>query len=335
MTPLERYRAVVEGSEPDIVPRVPILMQYAAEYIGSNYGAFAFDYRVLVEANMACAEHFGFDQVSAISDPYRETEGFGGHVAYPRDTVPTCTAPLEEGMDLKLLNKPDPENSVRMRDRVDAIRAYDERCGGRFSILGWIEGPAAEAATLRRPVQFLMDLVDDPDGLCRLMDICTENGIRFAEAQLAAGADTIGIGDAIASQVSPKMYETYVLPREKRMVDAIHAAGGLVKLHICGNIKHLLSGIATLGVDILDVDHMVDLAYTRSVAGPKVVLTGNVDPVAGIKDGTPVSIRRAIEACRDSAGDPYMVNAGCEVPAGTPEENLMAMCEPVPFANGE
>lgn len=38
MTGLERYRNMIEGKPCDIVPRVPILMQFAAEYIGSNTG---------------------------------------------------------------------------------------------------------------------------------------------------------------------------------------------------------------------------------------------------------------------------------------------------------
>jgi uroporphyrinogen decarboxylase len=29
-------------------------------------------------------------------------------------------------------------------------------------------------------------------------------------------------------------------------------------------------------------------------------------------------------------GNPYMVNAGCEIPPGTPPANLKALCEPVP-----
>ena len=70
------------------------------------------------------------------------------------------------------------------------------------------------------------------------------------QAQIAAGADTIGIGDAIASQVSPDIYDRLIQPREKKLVRAIQAAGGLVRLHICGNITHLLAGIADLGVNI-------------------------------------------------------------------------------------
>lgn len=47
MTPLQRYLATLAGSPVDHLARLPILMQFAAERIGSNYAAFASDYRVL------------------------------------------------------------------------------------------------------------------------------------------------------------------------------------------------------------------------------------------------------------------------------------------------
>jgi len=325
----ERYFAVLEGRRPDFVPRIPILMQFAAEFIGSNYGAFASDYRVLVQANLACAEAFGFDQVSCISDPYRETEGFGGQVEYVPDGVPRCTHPLAEDRSLERLRRPDPMTSVRMRDRIEACRAYRALAANRYSILGWVEGPAAEAADLRDTINFIYDLVDDPAYAADLMDRCLEVAIAFAKAQLETGADTIGIGDAIASQLSPDLYEQLIQPREKQLVRAIQEAGGRVRLHICGDITHLLPGIADLGVDILDVDHMVDLARVRAVVGPRVVIAGNLDPAEAILRGTPDTIREGIGRCRDQAGWPFMVCAGCEIPSGTPPENLKALCEPL------
>ena len=100
MNSYERYLSVLQQSRPDVVPRVPILMQYAAEYIGSDYGEFAADYRVLVKANEQCAQDFGFDQLSCISDPYRETQGFGAEIEYRRDGPPRSSTLLAGSKDL-------------------------------------------------------------------------------------------------------------------------------------------------------------------------------------------------------------------------------------------
>lgn len=333
MTPLERYLATLAGQPVDHLARVPILMQFAAEHIGSNYGAFASDYRVLTAANLACARDFGLDQVSTISDPYRETQGFGAKIIYQPDMVPYCEKhPLEDNPDLDLLPRPNPLEAERMRDRIEAVRTYRQAVGGQYSILGWVEGPAAEAADLRKLDNFFMDLLDNEAYIGELMDRCVDVALDFARCQIEAGADTVGIGDAAASQVSADVYQNLVLPREARLVRGIQALGAKVRLHICGNITHLLPGIATLGVDILDVDHMVDLATARQAVGPRTVLAGNLDPVAAVMKSDPDTIRQRIRELHAIAGPAFMVNAGCEIPSRTPPANLHALCEPVTSA---
>jgi MtaA/CmuA family methyltransferase len=156
-------------------------------------------------------------------------------------------------------------------------------------------------------------------------------GIDFARAQIEAGADTIGVGDAICSQVSPRIYEQYILPRQQRLMQAIHGLGAVVRLHICGNITHLLAGIASLPVDVLDVDHMVDIRRVRDALGQNVTLGGNIDPVAGVMQGTVELIRQTTLETYRKVGNPFFVNAGCEIPPGTPPENLRALCEPIPY----
>jgi uroporphyrinogen-III decarboxylase len=96
-------------------------------------------------------------------------------------------------------------------------------------------------------------------------------------------------------------------------------------------MTHLLPGISDLGVDILDVDHMVDMRLVRRTMGDKVILTGNLDPVSVVKNGTPDLIRNALHKVYKEVGNPYMINAGCEIPSGTPVENLRALCEEIPF----
>jgi MtaA/CmuA family methyltransferase len=330
MTPRERYLAVLRGDRPDILPRLPILMQFAAEHIGSHYDAFASDYRVLVEANLRCAEEFGLDQLSAISDPYRETAGFGAPIEFRRDGVPLCLKPpLEDDPDLAKLPRPDPLQAPRMHDRIQAVHSFRARAGDHYSIMGWVEGPAAEAADLRGVSNFFMDLLDNPDYACALMARCVETAIDFGYAQIATGADTVGIGDAVASQVSAKTYESLILPFEQQLVAALHQRGVHVRLHICGNITHLLPRIATLGVDIIDLDHWVDLAQARRVLGPRIVLAGNVDPVSCVMQGSPEAIKAAVARCHAAAGMPFMVAAGCEIPASTPPANLHALCTPI------
>jgi len=331
MTSLERYLKTLKHEPVDFLPRVPILMQFAAEYIGSDYAAFASDYKVLVEANLRCREDFGFDQVSVISDPYREAQGFGGKIRYEKDHPPVCEQiVVPEITDLSgLPENPDPYQSERMLDRLLAVREFKKRVGGECSILGWVEGPAAEAADLHGVENFLMDLMLEPEACSELMKRCTQTAIRFAQAQLAEGADTIGVGDAICSQLPPALYREWVWPYEKQLCEAIRAKGGLVKLHICGDITHLLPHLAELPIDVLDLDHKNDPVVARWLIGPKIAIAGRLDPVAEILHGTPAAIRAAVLDGYAKLGAPHLVMAGCEIPPGTPPANLKALCEEV------
>ncbi len=80
----------------------------------------------------------------------------------------------------------------------------------------------------------------------------------------------------------------------------------------------LLPGLASLNLDVFDVDHMVGLGKVREALGPKVAIGGNLDPVADILRGNPDFIRAKLERCYQEVGNPFIVHAGCEIPSGTP-----------------
>ena len=77
---------------------------------------------------------------------------------------------------------------------------------------------------------------------------------------------------------------------------------------------------------------MVDMLTVRKALGEDVALCGNIDPASAVRMGSPEAIRESILNIYREVGNPYMVGAGCEIPSGTPEENLKALCEPVPYS---
>lgn len=233
MNSFERYMKMVKGEKVDFVPRVPILMHFAAKYINASYNNFSRDYRILVQANRSLVQNFGIDQLDIMSDPWRETSAFGGKIEYYEDTIPSCTHPLENSKNLSKLKKPNPFRSPRMLNAINAIKEFKKLVGGEYSITGWVEGPAAEASDLRGVSNFMMDLYDDKPYARELMNICTNVAVKFAQTQISHGADTIGVGDAIVSQISPGTYEESIFPFQKKLIDAIHETGGLIRLHIC------------------------------------------------------------------------------------------------------
>ena len=99
------------GAKVDCVPRIPILMHFAAQHVGATYADFARDHSVMFEANKRLVLDYGFDQLDIMSDPYRETSAFGGEISYRDDTTPLCSALLADSKNFDLLAKPHPQTS--------------------------------------------------------------------------------------------------------------------------------------------------------------------------------------------------------------------------------
>ncbi len=327
MTKTEQFhQLVVKGTIADKVLFRPILMQFAAEYIGKNYGQFASDYNVLVESNLRCMDDFDLDMLGLISDPYRETSAFGAKIKYVSDGVPRCLDLIVNSIDdVKSLKTPDVYKEERTLDRIKAGEVLSKKTQGNIPIIGWIEGPLAEACDLTGIENMLMQLMIDPDFANRLMDKCMQTAKDFAKAQIEAGCEIIGMGDAVCSQIDADTYNTYIRDRHKELISYIHGLGGKIKLHICGNTNHLLPSYKDFNIDILDVDWQVDISHARSVLGENVIFAGNINPVV-IQNKTSEEV---FLLCKDLVekhkNERFILSAGCEITPLTSPDNLSAM----------
>jgi MtaA/CmuA family methyltransferase len=328
MNSRERVFSMIEGRPVDHLPQMPITMMFAADQLGVPYGKYATDYRTLVEAQLCTAEKFSIDHVSCISDPGREAADCGAQVHFFDDQPPAIDeihALLADKSVLRGLKVPDPLGGGRMHDRVKAAELFRQRVGGEKAIEGWIEGPCAEGADLRGINRLMTDFFDDPAFVRDLFEFILEMELRFAKAQVEAGIDILGIGDAAASLVGPQIYAEFVRPYEQKLIDGVHAMGAKVRMHICGNIRRILGGVGSLGCEIVDIDFMAPLGQARQEMGPQPVLAGNLDPVAALRNSSPAAITAALAECHRQAGSRYIVAAGCEVPRDTAETNMLAL----------
>lgn len=328
MNPYKRMSNRLSGDSVDRPPNFNIMMTFAARFIGQPLSRYYLDHRVLVEANLAVRERFELDIVQAISDPFRETSDFGADILFPKDDLPVCPAPLlSESLDLQKLKPPFPSPGSRMKDRIKAIEVFRRSVGGEVPIMGWVEGALAQAADLRGMLPLLYDLYDRPAWVKELLEICVEVEIEFARAQVLAGADIIGLGDAVASQVSKEMYSEFALPYEQRIFRAVHDLGALARLHICGDTTHLLGLMGSSGADIIDIDWMVSIRDAADRFGKRIAVCGNVDPVVVMLQGSTKEVQEATMYCLENTGTNSFSAAGCEIPEGTPIENLDAQCQ--------
>ncbi|MDO9086137.1 MAG: uroporphyrinogen decarboxylase family protein [Anaerolineaceae bacterium] len=323
LSPKQRVYARLARQPVDRIPNLCILMTFAARRIGCTYDQYVQDYPLLLEGNLRCCDEFEIDMLSAISDPMREAHDLGAKVVFPFDDVPYASeALIKTSQDLLALQPVQPDQGRRMSDRISAIRLFKEQVGETYPILGWVEGAFAEACDLHGITETMRDLVDQPEFLQDLMEICTQQAILFADAQVDAGADFIGIGDAAASLIGPRSYKKFALPYEQRIIQAVHARGAKARLHICGNISSLLKILPETGADIIDIDYPVDFESAVEALRPTTAANGNFEPSAILLQGKVDDVRAAVQGCVSVSDTNTFIAAGCEVPRDTPPENL-------------
>ena len=104
------------------------------------------------------------------------------------------------------------------------------------------------------------------DHLCRYAQLMRDNGIEFFSI-----ADPTATGEILG----PKFFAEFAVPYLNRVVDAIHAAGGKVIVHICGEMRAVKSLIPEIRSDAVSTDAMVNL-HSLKEEYPQLVTMGNL-----------------------------------------------------------
>lgn len=338
MNSKQRCLAVIKGDRVDRVPVFPLLMFFAQKKSGITYREFATNGLSLAGAQLKIREKFAVDAITSCSDAFRVTADLRAEMIYPDDKPPFAASPLvRTDFDFRKLGKPDPAcKGSRMADRVLGTKAMVDAVGAECLVLGWVDMPFAEACSICGVTEFMIMLVDNPLLAHRILNFLADIVIDFSLAQLGTGAPMVGAGDAAASLISPAQYREFALPYERKVIDAVHNSGGLVKLHICGNTTHLLENMIESGADLFNVDHLVDFQTVCDVYGRKKrCFKGNINPVADMLQATPEKCgTKCLERLRAAAGLQYMLSPGCEVPGETPDDVFETFCNaPQKFIN--
>jgi uroporphyrinogen decarboxylase len=337
MTSRERVRRTIDREPCDAVPVGPMMMDIAATALGVPVGAYATDPDVLARAQIALFEAVGQDIIFVGCDNYYIAEGFGCVAEQPADETPHLKRPAVERIeDVYGLSVPDPLVDGRMPVFLEATRQIRRAVGDEASIRTPGTGPFALASYFIDTQEFLIEVGmanaglpgSNPDAIHHALDLAAEALIAFGKASLDAGADLLHCGDSLAScdVISPKDYERWAFPYERKVIQAWKAYGARTLLHICGDSSKVLDLYAETGADVIEVDHKVDLGFARSVIGDRACVIGNVDPVTVLLQGTQDQVRAAsLDCLATGVGGGYILGSGCVVPRMTPLENVRAM----------
>lgn len=200
---------------------------------------------------------------------------------------------------------------------------------------GWA-GAFNFAARMMGAENLLTAPVDSPELFETFMDRLSDAMAEYNRLLAEAGADCVGMQGHIANSrtVSPAYFRRNVLPYEKKIVDAVRAAGAFTVYHNCGFARSLYGNYRELGMTVWETvsepprgDNR--LAEAKAALGDKICLLGNLDQVEFLKRATPGEVaeatRRIVETGKP--GGRYIFAASDFLERNTPRENVVAMLE--------
>jgi len=330
MTGLDRVRAVMAGHAVDRTPVFPIVHSGLAPLLGVTPAEFATSARAMADVIVGGYRAFGFDGVQLSLGVIGEAEALGAETALGRDGVPVLRQRLLADLGaLDGLRPLDPTSGGRMPMFYEAVSRVVDEIGREAFVLPTMRGPLLMASQLRGVEQILMDAMDRPQEVAKALELASDVALALGKWLLGAGAHALVLGEATCSPnfISPSLYRELVQPRHQRLIAGLKAAGWQsVGLHICGDISPIAEDIVATGVTFVDVDYQVSVERALDLFGDRVALRGNLDPSSILRFGTPELVREAAGAVLEATqGRRWILGSGCDVPAGTPRENLLAL----------
>nr|WP_307998557.1 uroporphyrinogen decarboxylase family protein [uncultured Merdimonas sp.] len=194
-----------------------------------------------------------------------------------------------------------------------------------------VTGPISTAAAIRPLDRILRDTVKDPERLMRLLDLSVEFSLEWVRMFCEEfGKVPAGFSDPVTCMniLSKKQFDTFSKPYIERLVRGLtEITGYSPSAHICGKTRSIWEDLKTIGISSFSIDNCEDLEEAKQVVGDTMQICGNVPPVEVMREGTVDDVIEACKECiRKGADSPngYQLDTGCQVPIGTPRENLDA-----------
>jgi len=278
------------------------------------------------EVTLQPIRRFDFDAAILFSDILVVPFALGQGVRFEDSVGPVLDA--FPGVDK--LDSDEERWRVKLQPIYEAMRKTREGLSSTKALLGFAGAPWTLAAYMiqgsgssdQRAAKLLA--YRDPKAFKALLDRLTETVAWHLVRQLEAGADAVQIFDSWAGGLPDREFDSWVVGPNKRVVALVRQR--VPKARIIGFPRAATQSgyeryAAETGVDALSVDTAASMRWSVKALGKRVVLQGNLDPIALIAGGD--ALNRMVEhILAETQGTPFIFNLGHGVLPETPLEHV-------------
>lgn len=254
-----------------------------------------------------------------------EAEAFGSTVRYSENEVPTVVGRIIDGMcsaeSLKIPNVGEGRTGVYLSAAKAASQGILDR-----PVLGGHIGPFSLAGRLMDMTEIMIAMTEEPEIVHTVLEKCTQFLIEYAKAFKDCGSDGVIIAEPAAGLMSPAMCDEFSSAYVRRIVDAVQDESFLVVLHNCGNTVRLVDSMVSTGAKALHFGNAVKMQDILPQVPSNILAMGNIDPAGVLKNGGVIDVANRVSSLLDATRQyrNFVISSGCDIPPGTPLENVDA-----------
>ena len=206
--------------------------------------------------------------------------------------------PLESWDDFEGYKPPDPEKRLRWGD-ADWNQIAKTGCTvDPYSLIkpGLQHGHTFQTlADIRGYENLLFDMADEELRLYKLIEMVENFNMAIVKRYLALGAEWLcypeDLGMQAGPMVSPEHFRKYIKPSYQRLMAPARQAGCIVHMHSDGDIRDLVDDIIDGGVEILNLQDIVNgIGWIKENLAGKVCIDLDIDRQQITPFATPTQI---------------------------------------------
>lgn len=265
-----------------------------------------------------------------IMDLSVEAEAFGSSIRYSSDEVPAVVGSIVDSESSARELKIPEAGTGRTAAYVRAAELCAQNISSRPSFGGQI-GPFSLACRLFDMTEIMVALFDEPETVHIILEKATEFLASYAKDFKEAGANGIIIAEPAAGLLSPDQCTEFSSDYVKRIVDAVQDEHFMIILHNCGKTTRLIPSLMHTGAAGYHFGNAVDMTDILPQIPHDRLVFGNIDPARVFRNGTAGDVReKTLELLEKTSGySNFVISSGCDIPPGTPIENIEAFFETV------
>ncbi len=304
---------------------MPIGVYAGLEITGASVREAVSSAEAQAQAVLALHERFDTPVMLTAMDLSAEAETYGCEVRMSDDEIPTVIGRRATSLD-EVAALPDPRpGDCRTAVHLGTVQKL-VAAGGGTPVLGGMIGPFSLAARLFGVSEALEATAAGPEVVEALLEKVTPFLADYAIAFREAGAAGVIMAEPAAGLLSPRGMARFSSAYVRRIVEAAQTEDFAIVLHNCGAKLAHLSKVLESGAEIYHFGEPMDILAALEKVDGSVILCGNLDPSAVFRYSTAEQVRERTRQLLEAAR-PYprfIPSSGCDIPPGTPVENLEA-----------